>query len=237
MNLRFIHFILSFALIGFSLKVLSADKEADKGTTPTYRFSGDAQLLSHFIDRGLSITNGNPALNASFLFNMGQQFRVGFWGSNVSNVSATDDNLWLKVVADVHIDFSKDSIFKMYFNDDHFYKSDIRNGQSVGITYDYTSYIAQLEWMSNFQGTKTDALYFKFGKMYYFYKEILTGFSGGYILQKSPQYSDYMDLKAVSTYKVSDFFELEAAITMTLNGTQFRDRGNFGIYAGLRLSY
>ena len=59
------HILMSAAILGLlsiSLPVFAADKEkeADKGVTPTYRFSGDAQLSSHFVDRGLSITNGNP---------------------------------------------------------------------------------------------------------------------------------------------------------------------------------
>lgn len=216
---------------------LAAEKEADKGVTPTYRFSGDAQLYSQFIDRGLSITNGNPGLNASFLFNMGQQFRIGFWGTNISNISATDDNLWLKVVADIHVNFSADSVFKMYFNDDHFYKSDIRNGQSVGINYDFKSYLTQVEWMSNFQATKTDALYFKFGKMFSLYKEILTGATIGYSMQKSKAYYDYFDVKGLASYRLSDYFELESGVTLVTNGTQFGSRGDPAIYAAIRLSY
>lgn len=228
---------MSLSLLGIHSLALSAEKESEKGTKPTYHFSGDAQLLSHFIDRGLSITNGNPALNASFLFNFGQQFRVGFWGSNVSNVTATDDNLWLKFVADVHISFSTDSIFKMYFNDDHYYKSDARNGQSVGFNYDFKSYLTQLEWMSNFQGTKTDAIYLKLGKMFVFYKDILTGVSLGYTSQKSSAYSNYFDLKGFSIDKLSDFFELEAGLTFTTNSSQFNGRGNPAIYGAIRLNY
>lgn len=230
--------LLSIVTVLFlSINALAADKEADKGITPTYRFTGDAQLTTHFVDRGLSITNGNPGLNASFLFNMGQQFRIGFWGTNISNITATDDNLWLKVVADIHINFSNDSIFKMYFNDDHFYKLDLRNGQSFGINYDFRSYLTQLEWMSNFQGTKTDALYFKFGKMFAFYKEVLTGATIGYTMQKSKAYYDYFDFKAFATHKISDYFEFEGGLTFVTNGTQFGARGDPAIYVAIRLSY
>ena len=227
--------------VSVSIPVLAAekdkDKEADKGVTPTYRFSGDAQLSSQFVDRGLAITSGNPGLSASFLFNMGQQFRIGFWGTNISNISAADDNLWLKIVADIHINFSNDSVFKLYFNDDHFYKSDIRNGQAFGINYDFKSYLTQVEWLSNFQGTKTDAVYLKFGKMFALLKEISTGASVGYTAQKSQAYYDYIDLKGFATYKLSDFFEFNAGVTLDINGSQFGSRGDPAIFGAIRLSY
>ncbi len=222
-------------ITGFSFCSIAAEK--DKGNKPTYMFSGDAQLLSHFIDRGLSISDGNPALNASFLFNMGQQFRVGFWGSNISNITSSDDNLWLKIIADVHIQLVNESILKIYFNDDHFYKSDLRNGQSVGVNYDILSYMSQLEWMSNFQGSRSDALYLRAGKMFSLRKDILAGGLAGITLQKSKAYYDYLDLKVFSTYKVTDYFELEAGITLATNSPQFNYRGNPYIYCGIKLSY
>ena len=222
-------------MTGISISSLAAEK--DKGIKPTFLFSGDAQLLSQFIDRGLLISDGNPALNASFLFNMGQQFRVGFWGTNISNVTSKDDNLWLKFIADVRIQFANDSVLKIYFNDDHFYKSDLRNGQSVGVNYDLLSYSGQFEWMSNFQGSRTDAVYFRAGKMYSLRKDILAGGLAGITLQKSKAYYDYLDLKAVSTYKVTDYFELEAGITLATNSPQFNYRGDPTIYFGIKLNY
>ena len=130
--------------------VAHAVEKKEIGNKPTYRFSGDAQLLTHFLDRGLSITDGNPGLNASFLFNMGQQFRIGFWGTNVSNVTSGDDNLWLKFIADINIEFSSDSIFMAYFHNDNFYKSDLRNGQAFGMTYNIKSYMTQVECLKKF---------------------------------------------------------------------------------------
>ena len=235
---RYLSPILISIVTGLYLStVQAADKAAESAKKPTYRFSGDAELLSQFEERGLAITDKNPALTASFLFNMGQQFRVGFWGSNISHLSAVDDNLWLKVLAEVQIDFSRDSIFKMYFHDDHFYKSDIRNGQSVGITYEFASHQTQAEWKSNFEGTKTDSIYVKYGRLFVLYKEIVTGASIGYTLQKSNGYKDYIDFKAFSNYKLSDFFEVNASLTYATNSSQFNGRGDPALAVGIRLSY
>ncbi len=214
-----------------------AAAKSEVGNKPTYRFSGDAQLLTQFIDRGLSITDGNPGLNASFLFNMGQQFRIGFWGTNVSNVTSGDDNLWLKFIADINIEFSSDSKFMAYFHNDNYYKSDLRNGQSFGMTYDFKSYMSQIEWLTNYQGTSKSAFYLKVGKIFPLYKKILPGVSVGYTAQNSDGYLNYLDVKGFGTYTLTSSFEIEGGITAVTNSTQFGRRGNPGIYLGIKLNY
>lgn len=228
------YFLITILVI--SSTALAAEKE-DVSKRPTYRFSGDAQLLTHFLDRGLSITDNNPALAASFLFNFGQQFRVGFWGSNISNVTSKDDHLWLKFIADVKIEFSTDSTFLAYVHDDHFYKESIRNGQAYGINFEYKSYMSQLEWLRNYQGTKSGAVYMRLGKNFPLYRKVLPGIFAGYTMQNSAGYLNYLDLKATANYTVTSSFELEAGITAVTNSTQFDGRGNAAIYFGVKLNY
>lgn len=231
---RFSNFIL--ILFFWSFLVDAAEKK-EIGNKPTYRFSGDAQLLSQFLDRGLSITDGNPGLNTSFLFNLGQQFRLGFWGSNVSNVTSSDDNFWLKFIADINIEFSPDSIFMAYIHDDNYYKSDLRNGQAFGMTYDFKSYMTQIEWLTNYQGTGTGAFYLKVGKVFPLYKKILPGVFVGLTTQNSEGYLNYFDFKATAIYTLTSSFDLEGGITAVTNSTQFGRRGEPAIYFGIKLNY
>src|SRR4051812_38951611 len=90
------------------------------------QISGDVQLLSQYIERGLSMSDNNPAMNASFLYNLGSQMRMGFWGSNISNLSATDDNFWFKFLAQFDVMFGSTLNSHFYISDDHFYKSNQR---------------------------------------------------------------------------------------------------------------
>ena len=214
-----------------------AVEKKEIGNKPTYRFSGDAQLLTHFIERGLSITDGNPGLNASFLFNMGQQFRIGFWGTNVSNVTSSDDNLWLKFIADINIEFSSDSIFMAYFHNNNYYKSDLRNGQAFGMTYNIKSYMTQVEWLTNYQGTGTAAFYLSVGKIFPLYKKILPGIFLGYTVQNSSGYLNYFNVKATANYTLTSSFDLEGGITAVTNSTQFGRRGDPAIYLAIKLNY
>jgi hypothetical protein len=210
--------------------------EKQGANQPTYLISGDAQLLSHFIDRGLSMSDKNPAFTASFLFNLGQQFRFGFWGSNISNVTSSDDNLWLKIVGDIRLDISSTAKIFFYIHDDHYYKSNQRNGQEIGLNLEFPTYFYQVELLNNYQGTKTNGEYLRIGKKFPLSFGALTG-AVGYSLQHADGYTNYFDLKTTAAYQVTPFFTGEVGITATAGATQFSDRGSTYLYLGLRLAY
>lgn len=203
---------------------------------PTYQVSVDAKVMSHFIDRGLSISDGNPAMNVSFLYNLGPQFRLGFWGSNISNVSSSDDNFWFKVIADVRVDFSAAATMYLYIHDDHYYKSDIRNGQSLGVRWSWEPYLGEIEWMNNFQGTKTTAEYLNVGRLWS-YKMVKIGGKIGYTMQASENYKNFFDLKLLSTYYFSSNSTIEGGATMVSEDGQFDRRGKPGFYISVSLNY
>lgn len=232
---RYFITLLSILFFTFSNVAFAAEKQGSN--SPTYMVTGDAELFSQYVDRGLAITDQNPGLNASFLFNLGQQFKFGFWGSNISNVTAQNDNLWLKVIASIHIDINATSKMDIYINDDHFYKSDLRNGQEVGFNLDYSIYFFQFEYMNNFQGSKTGAQYIKGGKYYFPTKDITLAPSAGYTIQQAAGYSNYLDVKGAASYQVSQTLSFDGAITTTLAGSGYGSRGNSAITLGIKLKY
>jgi hypothetical protein len=224
-----------FIFLGLVLTVMSAHAE-DKSKAD-YRIAGEAQLLSHFIDKGVSYSNGNPAMNASFLFNLGSQAKIGFWGSNVSNIGSTDDTLWLKILGEIHFDFSSGAKGKFYISDDHFYSSNQHNGQVVGFYLIRNNFEYTLEWLSNFEGSKSAAEYFNFGKLYTFKKDFKYGGYVGYTNSHSDTVNSYFDLKAVGQYLFSTASTFEAGITLNSNGSQFGSRGDPAYYVGVKLVY
>ncbi len=217
---------------------LCAQSSTDKnvGTLPTYRVSGDAVLLSQFIDRGLALSDRNPALNASFLFNLGSQFRLGFWGSNISNVSASDDNFWFRILAEIRITFNDKAFARVYINDDRFYKSDIRNGQRTGVFFDYELTTLQIEWQGNYEGTQTAAQYVNFGKAFAFKKDFKAGAKLGYVWQKTTWIDDYLDAKIYVNYQLTSNATFEVGGT-GLSSNQFGSRGELAAYLALGLNY
>lgn len=209
----------------------------EKKELSDYRISGNAQLVSHFIEKGLSYSDSNPAMNASFLMNLGSQVRIGLWGSNVSNLSAADDNLWLKIMAEISFEFSEKSSGKFFVSDDHFYKSNQRNGQVAGFTFKYNSYEFELHWLGNYEGTKSGAEYFRFGKLFNFKKDFNYGGYLGYTNSHTSTLDSYLDAKIVAQYLFTSASSFEAGATYNSNNTQFGKRGDPAYYIGVLLSY
>lgn len=222
-------------LFTFGSLAFAADQK-NSGTTPTYMVTGDAKLYTHFIERGLSMSNNNPALNAEFLFNFGSQFKVGFWGSNISNVSQSDDNFWLKYLAEIRVDFSTKSNLRFYIHDNHYYKSDVRNGQEMGVNVDHNNYLFQLAWMNNFEGTHTSAQYLNLGKLFTYRKSMKYGGLAGYTLQTADGYANYFDFKALGIYEINANAIGEIGITM-LSNSQFGSRGDPAYYLAFAFNF
>lgn len=205
---------------------------------PDYHISGEAQLLSHFIHRGLSYSDNNPAMNASFLFHLGPQLKLGFWGSNIANLSAVDDNFWLKMTAKMDTEFTDTITGTFYIADNRFYKSDSRNGQNIGYELNYKGNEFLLEWMSNYEGAKTAAEYVRFGRLFDYKKKFrFGGYAGITYTSNSSVLQSYMDLRAVGQFIFSEAATAEGGVTFNSNAGQFGKRGDPGLQVGIKLSY
>ena len=231
--MRFFSLLLAYIL--FLPLSLSAQAKPVKNPAPTYLFSGNATLLSHFIERGLSMSDNKPALNASFLANFGQQFNFGFWGSNIANVNQADDNFWFKILGEIRIDFKAKFISKIYFNDNQFYTSKQRNGQTFGVYTEYENFEGRLEWNSNFEGTKANSDYLNVGKIYNYKKGIKYGLFAGYTNSHASSVDSYTDYKIEVRYAINEFTKLQAGGTFTSNTQQLNSRGAPAIFFGLSL--
>lgn len=215
-----------------------AKEEKDGGgAKPNYGVSGFARLTSNFIDRGLSYSNGGFAMNAQFLVNLGSQFKFGFWGSNISKLRNDDDNLWIKYIAEVFVDFQSNSKFVFYVQDDHFYKTSELNGIRYGFKLDYGRFAGLLEWQNNYEGTNSSSYYtrVKFNKKYTEKTGLELG--AGYTMEYSQQYSNYIDTFATGYLNAFPNGRLEAGVTLPTNTSQFGNRSRLGYFIGFQLNY
>ncbi len=219
----------------FSFKAQAEEKKS--GTLPTYRLAGSTRLASDFIYRGLTMSDRNPAMNADFMFDLGSQFKLGFWGSNISNLSRTDDNFWFKFVGEINIDLQAGTNLRVYINDDHFYKSSDYNGQSLGLRGEYLLYTGQLEYMTNYQGTHNGGIYLNFGKAKYVKTDLKVGGKFGYSIQSAQNHTNYVDLKGYANYQFTINSLFEAGLTLTTESGQFGSRGNPAIYDMMELTF
>lgn len=219
------------------LQNISWAETKSSGSFADYGISGDAELLSHYIVRGLSYSDYNPSMNASFMANLGTQFKLGFWGTNISNLDAVDDNFWLKIVAEIKTELSSALSMNILLADNHFYKSSQRNGQSMSLKFDYIMYEFGLDWLGNFEGTKSNAEYLWAGKLFDFRKIFNYGGFVGYTNTHSAEIQGYFDFKVIAQYTFKNNSYAEAGITANSNSSQFGTRDDPAFYIGLKLSY
>ncbi len=227
-----------FLVIHLSLSTYClAQEKKEKGNTPDYSISGDAQLLSQFVYKGLGFSDNNPAMNASFLANLGSQVKLGVWGSNISNLSAVDDNFWLRFVAKVDVFFSDKFKVNVFLYDNHFYKSNQRDGLNIGGDFTYKSFEFGLEWMNNLEGTKASAEYLWVGKLFDYKKNFKFGGYAGTTISHVGTIQSWVDLKIVGQYIISPIAYAEIGATLNSNTSQFGNRDDPTVYTGVKLSY
>lgn len=202
-----------------------------------YGLSGDAELLSHLIVRGLSYSDNNPAMSASFLAHFGSQFKLGFWGSNVANLNAVDDNFWLRIFGRVNIELSQRLRLEVGLQDDHFYRSSQRNGQVLNLDFDYLNTEFGIQWHSNYEGTATSAEYVWVGRLTDFRKVFKYGTYVGYTNTHGANISGYFDFKLVGLYIINNTSSVQAGATVNSNFAQFGIRDDPAIFLGLKLIY
>lgn len=200
-------------------------------TKPNFSASGSASLISHFVDHGLSMSNKNPAINAELLLNMGSQFKLGFWGSNIRNVTNPDDNFWVKYIGVIMIDFSKDVKTLLTIADNRFYTSQQRNGQSFKADFEIGSkYTASLEMNNNFEGTSEASQYVSGGYLYKWKGPWLLALALGYTNQKSEGINNYLDLRTEGIYQPLPKMKFKLGLTGTSDSGQLNGRGAFTYY-------
>lgn len=224
-------------IFALAISPLAQADEKSKNNESDYALTGEAQLVSHLIVKGLSYSDSNPAMNASFLAKLGEQAKIGVWGSNISNLSAVDDNFWFKLVATFHIDFTDKFFADIFVYDNHFYKSNQRNGQNLGMDFNYKSYEFGIEWMSNYEGTKTNAEYFKFGKLFDYKKDFRFGGYAGVTNSHTSALNSYLDVRAIGQYLFNSYSNAEIGATYNSNQSQFGKRGDAAFYIGIKLAY
>lgn len=205
------------------------------GQAPSYKLTGEAALLTHFVHHGLSQTNQDPSLQGSFWFNFGPQFRLGVWGSN-TNYEGSDIHLWLRFSADVKVDFNADSQLFITYNQNQFYKSASRNGNTVGLDLSLFTYHIIYELESNWDGTSSASSYYGFQKTYDVFSQWKWNNRVGYTMVKVAGYSNTFDVKTGLGTKVKDVF-VEASITGTSAASQFNGRGDIFALAYIQAEF
>ena len=216
--------VVLFALSSMGLCAFAQDSKT-ANTPPTFHMTGSAELLSKWVEHGLAQTDKSPALQGSFWFNFGPQARIGLWGSN-TDYPGEDAHLVLKPTADVKIIFSPNTDFVVSYAQNMYYNSSDRNGNTVGLHLTSFGYRVNYEIMSNWEGTKTSANYFSFGKTFNVFGNWKWDNEAGYSMLKAVGYDNYFDIRSFLGYQLGQVF-LQGGATGTSTTKQFHGAGGY----------
>lgn len=225
-------FTFLFSVCGFA----QTSGSSTSSTQPTFRMNGSAQLTSNYIEKGLTQTDGDPGLQADFWFNLGSQFRVGVWGANVSYDSASSTHFWLKANADVRVDFSQTSNLIIKYSNNQYFRSNNRDGNTIGVHLDFSGYKVLYEIDSNWQGTQDGATYAGLGKDFPIWNTWVWANQGGYTIPEADGVQSFFDYKTGLGKKFQDIFAIVSVSYSNASGS-FKDQGELAGFLSVSVKY
>lgn len=201
--------------IGFAITLitcLGAWAAEDDSSSSVYMY-GDVTLLSHYVENGISQSAKTPAIQGSFWFNLGPQFRLGLWGSN-TNYTGNDDRFNLRLSAEIKVDISPKSNLVISYSKSSFYNDGKRNGNITGIHLNLQDYRILHDNYSNWEGTEDSLRRFALGKTTDVFGTWKWNNEVGYNVPDIKNLENYFDLRTGLGSKWGKVF-LEGALTGT----------------------
>lgn len=194
-----------------------------QGSSPSFKMSGDATLMTNYVQRGLTHSKKDPALLAAYRFNFGSQFRMGLSGSNVA-YNDRDNHFNLKFLSDIKVVFSPNANLKINYTMDRYYKSSDRNGDILGLTLDTFGIRTHFQKFSNWEGTGAGGNWVAFSIEREAFSDWILELSAGFTQTKTSTFGDYFDASGTLKYKVD---QLTWSAGLTGTSDQVGGRGGF----------
>lgn len=198
---------------------------AEGNASPTFKLSGDVSLLSHYVENGLSQSNRSPALQGSFWFNFGPQFRLGLWGSN-TDYEGGNDHFNLRMNADIKINFASDFNAVIVYSQNQYYNGGDRNGSILGLHLNIKNYRVHYDSLSNWEGRNERSARYAFGGFISIFGDWRWNNEVGYNTPNVTNINPYFDARTGLGTKWGVIF-FEGALTATSESSQFNGQGDF----------
>lgn len=214
----------------------SQTPSTSSNTRPTFGMTGAATLTSNFVERGLTHTDGDPGLQGEFWFNFGPQFRLGLWGSNTSYDNASTTHFWLRGNADVKVDFSANTSMAIKYSENKYYRANNRNGNTVGLHFDFWGYKIIYDTDSNWEGTSANAVYAGIGKDFTTSSNLIWSNRGGYTMPEADGAKAFFDFRSGIGRKFKDIF-LDGSVSYSSASGAFKERGELAFIFSASVAY
>jgi uncharacterized protein (TIGR02001 family) len=223
--------ILTFTvLIGSVLSSLQSQAQEDKREIPSFNMTGELALLTNYVDRGLTQTNKDPALQGAVSFNFGPQFKMGLWGSNVNFQSS--EHFLLKVNAELMVPVSPTAEVDFGYNNNKYFKTDTRDGGTMYLQVKFSQFRILYQSESNWEGTGTASTHYIFGMISDLSPSWKWDNEAGYSMLTLDTYTNYFYGRTSALYKGGNSINYQISASMTSEAAQFNGRGDLAIYLG-----
>ncbi|MGZ3773502.1 MAG: TorF family putative porin [Pseudobdellovibrionaceae bacterium] len=211
-----------FFITIFGLPLLT--RASDGESSSISRLSGNVKLVSHYVENGLSQSDKAPAIQGSFSFNMGPQFRLGLDGSNTA-YKTSNDHFNLRLNAALKIDFSSTSNIVVGFSQSQYLNSGDHNGTILNVNLNFDSFRIIYQSFSNWEATNKSSVRYgvagtkNLSSSWKWNNEI------GYNKPTITTYDPYFDVRTGLGTKLGSIFT-EGALSTTNQSSQFNGRGS-----------
>ena len=201
------------------------------------KITGDAELMSNFVERGVSQSDRDPALNAGFWFGFGPQFRAGISGVNVG-YEGSESRFRLMYNADVKISFSERTDLTLVFSNHNYYRPENRNGWVYGLHLRlFEKWKISYLTLTNWEGSGKQVNYMS-GAYEYSLSErwkIPTQL-GSSTISEIENYNSYFDLRTGAHFQQNKSLRYKVDLTYNSSAAQFDRRAGIFLILGAQLS-
>lgn len=208
------------------------------GSTPStsaFKMNGDVMLTSNYVFRGLTESNKDPVLQASYFLNLGPQFMMGLWGSGV-NYSDTEEHFMLRILAELKVELSPTIKINLRYSSNKFFKSSTRDGTTTGLVLRTPSWIVGYEKESNWEGTRSKSDHYLFGFPWEFAPKWSWENTLEYNKLNLDSYVSYLDIRSTIVYNAEPIlYSMSASANSKPN--QFDDRGQSFFIASIMAKF
>jgi uncharacterized protein (TIGR02001 family) len=216
--------------IAFGLFSPSAQAQEEKKPVASFHMTGDLVLMSNYIERGLTQTNKDPALQGAVSFNFGPQFKMGLWGSNVNFQSS--EHFLLKAEAELMVPISPTTEVDFGYHNNKYFKTDTRDGSTMYLKILYSQFRFQYTSESNWEGTGDAATAYSFGMISDINANWKWDNEVGYSMLTTRNFANYFDVRTSALYRGSNSIDYNISLSATSDPGQFNGQGDIAVFVG-----
>lgn len=190
---------------------------------------GEALIATNYIEYGLTQTQKEPAFVGGIGYQFNPIFKMGIRGGSV-NYADFGDHLNLRYYGEYKSILTANTNLVLKYVSNKYYNSNSRNGNILGIDFDYSGYHCAVENNDNWEGTGKHSTHIHGSKQWALYPTIYWGAEAGINLVKADGKNTYFDGLTYIGHKMSNTVDFMFKASLTTSPSQFDGQGDFATF-------